>query len=511
MLGVLLFVSCKQRSDIRSAQLSIDDYQDLRVAEYALDAQKIEGHLKHFLSADPDSTTIDRKVRQYFKGEGVKVWWTGRCGWKSQADTLMTYLKNHLAANGLSERSFGMPEIDDCMNRLRHLDASGKQDVNRLFAELEYRLTKAYVRYAEGQRYGFCNPQALFNLRETDRNDSLKQRIVFKRQYVIETEQPPKDYVGWLMHKVAADSVGGCLRDAEPRDEVYVRYAEELKQTTGAERRNLLLVNMERRRWRMPNRPTANDRHIFVNVAAQQLWATGPDSIMNMRVVCGASATKTPLLISAINLIQVNPIWSIPYSIIVNEVLNHAGDSAYFARNRYYAVNRETSEQTSASSLSAAQLRSGRYGIAQHAGPGNSLGRIVFRFPNEFSVYLHDTSNPRAFNNARRTLSHGCVRVQRPFDLACFLLPDADEWMFDRLRISMDIAPETDKGREYLSAHPDERGKHRLITSTSVSPAVPVYIDYFTIYPNPATHEMQSWTDVYGYDKLIMRAIKPFT
>ena len=266
---------------------------------------------------------------------------------------------------------------------------------------------------------------------------------------------------------------------------------------------------MERRRWRHSHHIEEGQRHVFVNIAALHLWAIKPDSALSMRICCGAWATKTPLLASDIHLIQVNPEWNIPFSILRNEVARHGGDSAYFARNNYYVVKRSTGEKVSAKSLSPAQIRSGAYRVAQRSGRGNSLGRLIFRFKNQFDVYLHDTNNRKAFNAERRAISHGCVRVERPFDLAQFLLPEADEWLLDKIRLSIDMKPESERGKNYLKEHSAD-GPTRLVTSVPVTPNIPLEIDYYTLYPNPETGVWETWPDRYEYDKKIIQHIKPF-
>ena len=134
----------------------------------------------------------------------------------------------------------------------------------------------------------------------------------------------------------------------------------------------------------------------------------------------------------------------------------------------------------------------------------------MFRFPNNFAVYLHDTNNRGAFQRERRTLSHGCVRVQKPFDLACFLLPEADEWTLDRIRISMDIRPETQRGIDWLKGHADDPRPFRLMSYSDVAPKVPVHILYFTAFPNPETGVVDFWPDLYDYDRAISREIQAF-
>ena len=153
-------------------------------------------------------------------------------------------------------------------------------------------------------------------------------------------------------------------------------------------------------------------------------------------------------------------------------------------------------------------LNSGKYRVAQEGGAGNSLGRIVFRFKNNFSVFLHDTSNPGAFSRDSRAMSHGCVRVSKPFDLAQFVLDNPDEWLLDRIRISMDLPPMSEQGREYVATHGSDNKK--LISYVPVKPRVPIYILYYTLWPD-ADGILQTWPDVYGYDDVMWKQLKPLT
>ena len=289
---------------------------------------------------------------------------------------------------------------------------------------------------------------------------------------------------------------------------LFRKLQQRLETSTDTAERRKLAINLERLRWQMkrPDEP----RFVLVNLPSQELWAISPDTMLNMRICCGTTITKTPLLHSAISTIDVNPDWIIPQSIVKNEIARHSGDSAYFARHRYYISDRSSGTRLNPRAVSSAQLESGRLRVGQRGGAGNSLGRIVFRFPNDYAVYLHDTNNRGAFRRDRRTLSHGCVRVEKPFELACFLMPEADEWTLDRLRISIDMKPETERGLNYLTEHAEESKPYRLMRQQSVSPRVPVYIIYYTAYPNPATGSIDLWPDIYGYDKVIAQEMKSF-
>ena len=205
---------------------------------------------------------------------------------------------------------------------------------------------------------------------------------------------------------------------------------------------------------------------------------------------------------------EVNPQWVIPMSIIEKDVARRAGDSAYFARNRYQIYDKATNKPMEISQVSQAMLLSGNYRVAQQSGADNSLGRIVFRFKNRFSVYLHYTSSPGVFKRDVRAVSHGCVRVARPFELAHFVLDNPDEWLLDRIRISMDMQPMTERGHKYLMTHRDQE-EHKLIGYVPVKPRVPLYIIYYTLWPDEHG-ELRTWPDVYGYDKVIINRLQTY-
>ena len=310
------------------------------------------------------------------------------------------------------------------------------------------------------------------------------------------------------LHKAVPDSFLPFLHDIQPRDAFFLRLKHRLAVASSDDERRLLMINMERARWRLQKPVVTEGKRIVVNIPSFHLYAFSDDSCFEMRMACGAFATKTPQLTSQIEYMEINPQWVIPHSIIENDVARRAGDSAYFARNHYYIAERATGKQLPIDAVSRQMLLSGKYKVAQEGGSFNSLGRIVFRFPNNFSVFLHDTNNRGVFSREVRGVSHGCVRVQRPFDLARFVLNQPDEWLLDRIRISMDLPPETDRGRQYLCQHPDEE-VHRLIGWQSVNPRVPIYIIYYTLYPD-LQGQLQQYADIYGYDRIVWRYLQPY-
>ena len=494
----LLLLGCERLFGPTEAELS--DFSDY---VYRLDTLQLREHFSQVLNADTAHDEVLTAIRQCYNGklenDRLSLWFT-RMGVADEADELLAWLRREVPAAGLDSTAFKLSEIaqDLSVVHLLAFDSLGI-DINTLLPRLDYNLTHAYMHYAVGQRYGFVNPDRLLN--QLDRKTEGKG---YMRLFDYEVEAP--DYAG-TVSQLLSDNRMNYLCESTPDDPVYTVLQQRLATTTNVTERHTLSVNMERCRWQI-KKPSAGERMVFVNLPSQQLWAVCPDSVVNMRICFGKTRTKTPLLQSEITRVEVNPDWIITPNIIKNEVSVHAGDSAYFARNRYYIVDMSSGDTLNPAHVGVSQLKSGRLRVGQRGGAGNSLGRIVFRFPNNFSVYLHDTSNRGAFDLAQRTLSHGCVRVQKPFDLALFAMPDMEEWDVEKLRLSMDIKPETERGRKYLEEHRDDRRPFRLITHRAVKPSLPLYIVYYTAYPNPESGKVELWSDVYGYDAVIASACR---
>ncbi|MEP9354124.1 L,D-transpeptidase family protein [Xanthobacter sp. KR7-65] len=165
----------------------------------------------------------------------------------------------------------------------------------------------------------------------------------------------------------------------------------------GGNLKNDVIANMERWRW-LPR--DLGEKHVFVNIPEYMVRIYQDDrQIHETRVVVGKPDTPTPLLTRDMVYIVVNPAWNIPPSIARNEMMPLLrSDPGALARRGIRVVSNG----------------SGGYSFRQDPGERNALGRIKFMFPNDHSVYLHDTPSKALFQNDRRAYSHGCVRVYEP-------------------------------------------------------------------------------------------------
>ncbi|WP_256372624.1 L,D-transpeptidase family protein [Xylanibacter muris] len=491
----------------------MDSFSDLKTQQFVLDIGKIKSEILKQCRSDRDSSGADYRSRQYYQNNGHLLWISMK-GIHSSADTLISFLE-HIGDIGFTKKSFYVEQLKEDILTFRNLDfgndsvknVSGKP-INEIAARIEYRLTKAYLRYAIGQSFGYVNPIYVLNRIDPIYADTTKTKITgYRRLYDIDILRPTDEFINRALHIIKTDSLGSFLRDCQPDSPLYLQLKKRLAEPgISAYLKQLIICNMEYSRWRERNPLDTNGKYVFVNLPAFHLYAcNGEKNIVDMRIGCGAQKTKTPLLTSKIERMDVNPVWNIPVSIIKNEVAHHAGDRDYFERNNYDIINRETGESVEPDEISVSALRSGKYRVVQKGGEGNSLGRIIFRFANNFSVFLHDTSSKGVFSRTFRGVSHGCVRIQKPFEFAVFLMDEEDEWKQDKLRISMGLEPKTERGKAYIV---DDEKDRNLVRSVSVK-NVPLKIGYYTLYPD-STGILKEYFDIYGYDKIILSNIKQF-
>lgn len=200
-----------------------------------------------------------------------------------------------------------------------------------------------------------------------------------------------------------------------------------------------LELALERLRW-LPHLGTGP--LVAVNIPMFRLWAWDaltPDGTPSFetRVIVGrALNTETPVFVEEMEHVIFRPYWNVPSSIVRGEILPAiARDPQYLEKQNMEIVAAARPVPTTDDTL--AQLRRGKLGVRQRPGPRNALGLVKFVFPNDDSVYLHDTPAPALFQRSRRDFSHGCVRVQDPAALAAWVLRRQDGWTPERVATAM--------------------------------------------------------------------------
>jgi len=253
---------------------------------------------------------------------------------------------------------------------------------------------------------------------------------------------------------------------------------------------NKILLNLDRIK-RLPDQ--AENRYIMVNIPDFRLYYKEHGKVkLSMRVVVGDQKHHTPIFSNKISFIVLNPYWMIPDSIVKKEMIpkmlknpNYLEERGYEVR-KSYALKRPTINTKNINW--ARVLRNGqtkKYKFMQPPGPKNALGKIKFKFPNQFAVYLHDTPAKKYFKKARRDFSHGCIRISRPNALLATFAPH-------------------ERSVNYKRAQRILRGKKK--TQLNLSKHVPVHIVYLTAWVK-SDGLLYYKNDVYHYDTKQHRTI----
>lgn len=204
------------------------------------------------------------------------------------------------------------------------------------------------------------------------------------------------------------------------------------------ERIRQIELNMERWRW-VPR--DMGDRHILVNIAGFYLQVIEKGwPVLEMQVVVGREYRRTPVFSASMTYLVLNPYWNVPFRIAVEDKLPLIQkDPAYLSEHHFRVLTgwEKNAGEVDPDLIDWQQLsrHNFTYRLRQDPGPHNALGRVKFMFPNHYAVYLHDTPQRELFERISRALSSGCIRLEKPRELALYLLSDhpmGDQKQFDQ-------------------------------------------------------------------------------
>jgi murein L,D-transpeptidase YcbB/YkuD len=188
-----------------------------------------------------------------------------------------------------------------------------------------------------------------------------------------------------------------------------------------------LRLSLERLRWVRSER---GERFIAVNIAGYRVYFVNENGIAwTSRAMVGKTYRQTPVFRGTLSYMEINPTWTVPPTILKNDVLPAIRkDPGYLEAKNMSVIDRD-GRKVDPSRIDWQSYGSGiPYSIRQEPGPNNALGEIKFIFPNRHIVFLHDTPNRDLFNRPERTFSSGCIRVEHPFELAELIMNDPQQW-----------------------------------------------------------------------------------
>ena len=247
-------------------------------------------------------------------------------------------------------------------------------------------------------------------------------------------------------------------------------------------------LNMERLRWILGN---VEQRSIVVNIANFELYVMeNGKSVLSMKVVVGKPYWDTPVFTSRMTSVIINPSWNVPDSIARREILKAIRKNPdYLAKESIKILRgwgpREQEINPREIDWSRVTAENLHYRFRQEPGPLNPLGQLKFMLPNKFNVYLHDTPARALFSANVRAFSHGCTRIEKPLELAEYVLRDDPVWTRETLLAAIEEGTE----QEVRIPHP-----------------LNVHFLYLTAWVDERG-TLQFRDDIYGRDKLLDEAL----
>jgi len=350
-------------------------------------------------------------------------------------------------------------------------------------------LKQTFMKYQKiAAQGGWPTIQASYSIKKDDmgeRVERLRERLIITDNLKSETVSDPTIFDESLeqavykfqqRHGLAVDGIVGPDTLAALNVPIEQRISQ-------------IELNLERWRWLPQN---LGENYILVNIANFELDVIEEShTIMTMRAVVGKTYRRTPVFSDKITYLVINPSWLIPPSIAVQDILPQIKkDPEYLSRQNikvligWGADAKEIDPKNI--NWTALSPKEFPYRFIQEPGPLNSLGKIKFMFPNKFNVYLHDTPAKDLFGKSSREFSSGCIRIEKPLELAEYVLREDTKWTKEAILIAVK------KGTEQTIRLPQP---------------IPIHLLYWTAWVDQ-DGTLQFRNDIYGRDTLLKKALE---
>jgi len=415
----------------------------------------------------PNFSAYQTPVQNFYESVGHDLVWLHGTELTNQARAVVALLEG-ADAKGLDPEDYDGPKWAERVQSL------GKNSEYGLIS-FDLALTVSAMRFASDLHLGRVNPHQVGVNYDVDGKrinlaEFLKRSVVDASDVAAAFQQLEPNFPEYLQTEKALQA--------------YEERAEDGDTKKSMTRVNQLALALERWRWI----PFGNSQPVIVvNIPEFQLRAYDEEynPVMTMRVLDGKANGKndTPSFGGRMQSVIFRPYWNVPASIERAELLPRIeGNPGYISSHAYEVV--DAHGRVGGGDV-VSGLRSGRLAIRQRPGPHNALGLVKFSFPNEYDVYMHDTPAVKLFSKSQRDLTHGCIRVQKPEELAEWVLRFNSGWGRDEIHAAM----EGSRTIPVNLAHP-----------------FPVFIVYMTATADE-NGEAHFFDDIYGLDEALRRAL----
>lgn len=532
LLVAILLISCKndKKQIVNSSIYSTQNYSDLSLNQAAIDS---------FFIVNSESSSIKNEVTKFYKNRKYQYAWFNKTGMTQAVPNFYNQLQNY--SSDFDDKSFQNPQLDTLITLIKTNKEETQVNLNNN-KSLELLLTTTFFKYSKKVYGGIVkNPHeldwfipknkknyqaVLDSLVISDNNSQSKEPV---NQYYARLKEKLRQYreiqkkggfpvVVTTKELIELNQSDSCLikvkqhlfltKDLRINDKTIIFTKDLVKAVSNFQKRlglvengkidqktivelnksvdfriNQMMVNMERLRW-IP--VDMGNQFLLVNIPEFKLHVfENGKPIWFTNIVVGKNAKQTSIFKGNISKIVLNPYWNVPNSIINEEILPALKrNSSYLSKNNMEVLSGE--KVINASNINWKKYKKNiPFMIRQKPGNDNALGKMKFLFPNNFSIYLHDTPSKGLFNRSKRDFSHGCIRVENPMKLALYFLKNNKEWN----QTKIDSILETNKEFDI-----------------SIKPTIPVYIAYFTSWVD-SDGNLNFRNDIYDLDAALAKEI----
>lgn len=403
-----------------------------------------------------DAPAIDRALQALYAARDYRPLWND----PAALNALMSRGYDALDSDGLRPADY---VIDGWAAQARQVYADGASAEAQ--ADFDLKISRSYLRALSHVAYGKVDPAQVGTRWETA-PAPLDQRMS----------------LAWAAMAAQTGGTGTAIAQARPQSRIYQELRASLAIHAGdAAKADQLRVNLERARWLLSDLP---ETYVLIDIAGYRAYYRRPSGeVWESKVIVGKPYRRTPAFRSQIDVLTLNPTWTVPPTIFKNDIAPKARkDAAGTLKQKHLRAIDGQGQDVPLSSIDWDNPRS--VILRQEPGPQNPLGRVKISFDNPYLVYLHDTSNPERFDDETRAGSSGCIRVENAVTLAQMLIEDSDT--------------ESDPLEERLAD-----GKTRDV---KLAHTVPVILHYWTV--RIADHgEVQFQDDIYDRDSKLLAAL----
>lgn len=411
-----------------------------------------------------DKDALDQAaIAEFYAARGGKTLWMTDTAVTSKARALIGEIKN-ADAYGLSAKDFRLPDVPESDTATLTTEAAANAELQLTTAALKY------VRFARGGR--ISDPAAQLNTNLDRRPQWVDPKIV-------------------LEQLASSETPDAVLRDYHPKHPQFEKlrqlYVKSLPANPGAPlsaSAKRLRTNMEMWRWMNED---MGAMHVFNNIPEFMQYVYKDGQIVRAeKIVAGMLDKQSSIFSRPLKYVVLRPQWRVPESIKVKEIWPSLIRGGGYMRQ--YALELETKDgqRVDWRRIDWVNTDIRNYEVVQPPGPKSVLGHVKFTFPSQHTIFMHDTPDKWMFRSSQRTLSHGCLRVQKPMELAEMVLMEDKGW-------------DKDKVSEISRSGP-------LNNEIVIDKRIPIHLVYFTAWVGDDGRQ-KIFADIYGHEKRVTQAL----